>query len=163
MGYCLNLGVECAKFSYIAKMDDDDYYAPNYILDAVNVFNYTSADITGKLSYFVYFEETDTLGIFNPNNDNRYTNLVAGATLLVKRQVFDKVKFGNIIGAGEDSKFLGDCVNEGFRIYSTDIFNYVYMKHKDISQHTWKISTKEYIRSCKLVKNIEDFKQIITL
>lgn len=51
MGECFNNAVNIANGDYIAKMDDDDYYGEYYILDAINAFKYSGADIIGKNIY----------------------------------------------------------------------------------------------------------------
>ncbi|MFH4090338.1 glycosyltransferase, partial [Acinetobacter baumannii] len=48
LGACLNFAVGKATGEIIAKMDDDDYYAPNYLKDMVMSFEYTDASIVGK-------------------------------------------------------------------------------------------------------------------
>ncbi|MEC0204783.1 glycosyltransferase [Paenibacillus lautus] len=48
LGSCLNFGVKVSKHSIIAKFDDDDYYASDYVKDGVHLMIKTSADIVGK-------------------------------------------------------------------------------------------------------------------
>jgi Glycosyltransferases, probably involved in cell wall biogenesis len=162
LGKCLNFGIQKAKYEYIAKMDDDDYYAPKYLIDSINKFQYTDADIVGKLSYFVYIEKNGILAVFSPNNENKYTDFVAGATLVVKRKVFNKVKFEEIIDAGEDTEFLIKCKEENYKIYSGDKYNYVYKKHEDINNHTWKITAKDYLQSCSIKYRTYNYIPFIT-
>ncbi|KGM46290.1 glycosyl transferase family 2, partial [Neobacillus niacini] len=35
LGECLNYGIEKAKYDVIAKFDDDDYYGPEYLTEAM--------------------------------------------------------------------------------------------------------------------------------
>jgi glycosyltransferase involved in cell wall biosynthesis len=144
LGECVNYGIEQSKFNYISKMDDDDYYAPNFLIDLINVFNYTDAQITGKATYFVYFEDDNTLGIFSKNYENRYHYTVAGSTLLFKKEVFQKIKFRNL-DVAEDNYFLSDSINAGFKIFSSDKYNYVAMRHKNLFDHTWRVSHAELL------------------
>ena len=48
LGECYNSAVEHASFDYVAKFDDDDYYAPNFLGGEMAAFDYTYADIVGK-------------------------------------------------------------------------------------------------------------------
>lgn len=54
LGSCLNFGVKKSKCGYVAKFDDDDYYAPCYLADNILAMNRTKADIIGKRAHFMY-------------------------------------------------------------------------------------------------------------
>lgn len=138
LGECLNFGIEQSKYDYISKMDDDDYYGPNYLIDLMNVFKYTDAQVTGKASAFVYFEDNYTLAIRQPKNEYKYTPFVVGGTILLKKEVFEKVKFRNM-SIAEDLYFSLDCNSAGIKIYSSDKYNHIYMRHKNIREHTWQV------------------------
>jgi cellulose synthase/poly-beta-1,6-N-acetylglucosamine synthase-like glycosyltransferase len=144
LGECLNFGIEHSKYNYVSKMDDDDYYGSYYLTDLMNVFKYTDAQITGKTTCFVYFQNNNSLGIFMPNYENRYVNNLAGGTILFKKEVFEKVKFRNL-NIGEDNCFLSDCIIAGLKIFSSDKYNYVYMRNKNLHEHTWQISEQQML------------------
>src|SRR5690606_25376189 len=38
LGHCLNFASARARYPYIAKMDDDEYYAPNYLVGMMLAF-----------------------------------------------------------------------------------------------------------------------------
>jgi tetratricopeptide (TPR) repeat protein len=157
LGWCLNFAINEAIYSYISKMDDDDYYATNYINDLMNVFKYTNAEITGKRTHFIYFEDKNELGIFMPGGDNMNIIYISGATILAKKEVFKKVKFKNI-NVGEDVQFFADCYEEGIKVYSSDKYNYVYMKHNCLEDHTWKINSDEIQKWITKLLITQDFK-----
>lgn len=159
LGYCMNYGVEISKYNYIAKMDDDDYYASNYILDAVNIFRCVDADIVGKASYFIYYEKYNSIGIMYPNASNVYSRYIAGSTLMIKKKVFEKVKFRNL-SIAEDANFLKDCVEEKIKIYSGDKYNYIYVRHKELKEHTWKIESKDLYKISKNLRYTDDILKI---
>lgn len=58
LGTCINLGVAATTGEYVAKMDDDDFYGPSYISDLVLTALESGADITGKKTNFVSFEDS---------------------------------------------------------------------------------------------------------
>lgn len=89
LGECLNFAIDNTKYDYIAKIDDDDYYGRNYLIDQMNVFNYTDADVTGKSKRFVYFESNNTLWIMKGLGEDTETIGTAGGTILAKRKVCD--------------------------------------------------------------------------
>ncbi len=43
LGECLNFGIEMAQYDIVAKLDDDDYYSPYYLTEAMEVFTTTDA------------------------------------------------------------------------------------------------------------------------
>jgi spore maturation protein CgeB len=157
LGTCLNYGIENASFEYIAKMDDDDYYGPEYCGDVINAFMYSEADVVGKQSNYIYFEQSNILALKAPNKENRFTNFVAGSSICLKRNVFEKVKFSTDRKSGSDTIFLQECNAKGFKIYSTDRFNHVGMKHASQEEHTWKISDEDLLKSCIIVCYTKDY------
>lgn len=147
LGECLNFGIEQSKYNYVSKMDDDDYYGSNYLLDLMNVFKYTDAQLIGKTSRFIYFEDNNTLSIREPNHENRYVSRrIGGGTLTFEKEIFEKVKFRSIKSHGTDAYFLKDCSDTKIKMFSADKYNYVYMKHKNLDEHTWKISMEKIMK-----------------
>lgn len=138
LGECLNYGVSQAKYDYIARMDDDDYYGINYLIDLMQVFICKDGQVTGKNPIFIYFEEAKSLYTLN------HSNLVMGATFLIKKEVFNKVKFRSL-NYREDYYFLYDCINAGIRIIPSDIYNFIYMRHLRAENHTFRMSSKDMI------------------
>ena len=165
LGECLNFGIEQSKYNYISKMDDDDYYGPNYLLDLMNVFQYTDAQLTGKTTRFIYFEDNNTLGIFSPNHENVYvSHNIAGGTLTFQKAKFEKIKFRSIKTNGTDTHFLRDCNDAKIKMFSADKYNYVYMKHRNLDDHTWRISSNELKKyTSKKFSVITDFAVVTTV
>ncbi|PAB59593.1 glycosyltransferase [Anaeromicrobium sediminis] len=162
LGKCLNYGVEQSKFEIISKFDDDDYYAPNYLIDIINAFTYTNASVVGKYSAYVYFENKKILALMHPNTENRYMEFVTGSTLTFKKEVFNKVKFINK-SKSEDTQFLKDCTANGFNIYTIDRFNHVFCRKSSLEKHSWKISDDELLKKCKIIAHTDNYKEIITI
>ena len=157
LGKCLNFGVLQSKYDFIAKFDDDDYYGPKYLSDSIKACDSTDADVVGKGASFVYFKKSKTLAIRFLEKENKYVKHMDGPTFLIKKKVFDKVKFANI-PSGVDTQFSKDCIRNGFKIYSTNKYHHVYMRHKSPNEHTWRIRDKDLLKYCIIVKkNVEDF------
>ncbi|MGD2065301.1 MAG: glycosyltransferase [Dehalococcoidia bacterium] len=151
LGACLNFGIEQAKLDYVAKFDDDDYYAPAYLEDMTNAFDYSGADIVGKCTFYVYFEKNNALAIRFPGREFRFTDLVAGSTIIVNRKVFDEVRFAPDKGPGEDTHFRHECLAKNFRIFSADRHNYVSIRRASKERHTWKIGDEEMMKGSQIV------------
>lgn len=162
LGECLNFGVNQAKFESIAKFDDDDYYAPHYLTDAMNAFKYTDADIVGKHSYYAYLNDEYALAVRFPNMENRYANFLCGATMVIRKNVFNTVRFSEK-SIGEDTDFLKNCIERSIKLYSIDRFNYVCIRYSSSHSHTWKIENDEFLRKCQLVGYFDDYLSNVTL
>lgn len=151
LGECLNYAVEKANYQIIAKFDDDDFYAHEYIKESIKPFLYTEASIIGKSTTYIYFQKNSILAIKNPKRENRYTYRVEGATMLIDKDVFKNVKFPNK-NIGEDLEFCKSCIKKGYRIFSTSKYYYIYIRHNN---HTWNIDDDELIKQCKVIGKLE--------
>jgi len=161
LGECLNFGIDQARYSHVAKFDDDDYYAPGYLQQAMDVAKATNADIVGKCSIFVYFEGSGTLAIAHPNQENRFHSMLAGATMVINKRVFNVVRF-KPLDHGEDTEFQRNCNQHGIRMYSTNRFNYVCIRRARADSHTWQVEEWEYLRFCQVIDRMDDYTQFIT-
>ena len=162
LGACLNLGAEQARLDYVAKFDDDDYYAPAYLRDMVGAFDYSGADIVGKAAHYVYFEAGEVLAIQFPDSEHRFFSFVAGPTLIIRREVFEKVRFRPDKGPGEDTQFLKDSLSQGLKVYSADRFNFVRVRRAESSLHTWRQSDQEQLTKSRIIAYGEDYEEHVT-
>ncbi|MDQ0196580.1 glycosyltransferase [Paenibacillus wynnii] len=160
LGACLNYAVKKTKYSYIAKFDDDDYYAPNYLTNSLQSFKRTNADIIGKRAHYMYLRGSKTLILRFPQDENRFVTRLPGATLIIKRDVFDHVGFPNQ-NVGEDDLFCMRSKKKGYKVYSADKYNFVAIRRKNSSKHTWIISDKQLISNHKVVPNIKNYKKFV--
>lgn len=162
LGQCLNFAVDQASYDYIAKFDDDNYYATEYVGDLINAFEYTNADIVGKFSYYAYLEGSKTLAVRFPNMENQYTKFLCGSAFIAKKEVFNKVRFIHE-SVNEDTIFFENCIEKGIILYATDRFNYVCIRHSSVNEHKWKIKDDEFLKKCEIVRYIQDYKTYVTI
>lgn len=159
LGSCLNYGIKLSKYRFIAKFDDDDYYAPNYLTESMRILLKTNADIVGKRAHFMYLGGKNLLLFRYYDRANKYVPLVQGATLLVKRKVFSQIAFPNQ-DRGECIKFCANCLAKGFKIYSESPYNFVAIRRRNSKNHTWIVSDK-YLLTKKVkvmrARNIRKF------
>lgn len=144
LGNCLNAIIEEATGDYIAKMDDDDLYGPNYLRDQINALRYTGATVVGKQASYLYLENTDELVLRKAWREHLWTDLVLGATLVADRNTFQTTKFQDL-KRGEDTRFLADVAAKGGQIYSSDRFNYIQIRSG--RNHTWDVSDMDLKRN----------------
>jgi len=150
LGALLNKGVELSRGDYVAKWDDDDLYGPEYLSDSMLAFNYSSADVVGKLESYMYHQGTDSMYLRFENKRFRYQHLILGPTIIARRSVFDVVQFQER-SVSEDTNFLKDCVKSKFKIFATDPYNFVYWRAADKSKHTWQPEDDELLRNTRKV------------
>lgn len=158
-GECLNYAAKRANYPYIAKFDDDDFYAPNYLIDMMQAASDTNADVLGKRSIFCYLNGSKVLAVRTPQYEHQFTNTVSGATLVIKKSVWEQIKFRRL-NYQTDTKFTSQINARGFKIYSTDKYNYVCIRSADLEDHTWKLSDKDFLKKCKIIENTEDWKHL---
>ena len=124
LGDCLNRGVEVASGRYVAKMDDDDHYGERYLADSVLAASFSDAEVVGKASFYMYFEDSDTTALAEVAREHTFTHFVTGGTLLIRVDVARGVPFDSI-SLMEDTNFLHAAAQAGCRIYAADRFNFL--------------------------------------
>lgn len=159
LGECLNHCIEKSQYPIIAKFDDDDYYSPLYLSDTVKLLSLDNIDIVGKSCHYIYFTEKKLIGLFNPGRENKFVDRVAGATLMFKKGVFEKIKFPHI-NLGEDKEFCILARENNFNIYSTNRYHYVYIR-KEKYKHTWKIDNDYILKQCQFISQVNNYKEYI--
>jgi len=160
---CLNLAISHSHYSYISKFDDDNYYAPQFISDLIDVFKHSDAHIVGKRAYYTYLENKKMLILRFPSLENRYVNFLSGSAMVVKKEVFEKVRFTPVV-RGTDTIFLKDCLANKFKIYSADRFNYVYVRKLEGERTTWPIKDEELLaNNCKIIGVMDDYCSYVTV
>lgn len=166
LGHCYNFAVEKTNYDYIATFDDDDYYAPNYLTDLMYAFLYTDADIVGKRAYYAYLEETRLLVLRHAAEEYKYLEgdlFLDGGKKIMKRKVFDHVQYRNVSNL-EDVYICQDSIQKGFKVFSADKYNLVYLRKANKNDHTWKGEDDEILRwLCTVIAHTDDYKKRVTI
>lgn len=141
LGGLMNIGVDAASGQYVAKMDDDNYYAPHYLSDLVRAFSWTDAQVVGKWAHYVHIGDDSgpTLLRF-ADAEHQFTRLVQGGTILTPREVAATLRF-EPLPRRVDTTFLDKVRAQGGRVYSGDRFNFISTRTQDATGHTWGVST----------------------
>lgn len=144
LGECLNDCVSAASGTVVTKMDDDDYYGPNYLQDQLHALNYSGAEIVGKQAHYMYLQQHDATLLRFPHKEHRFTNMVMGPTIMAARTVFREFPF-EARTKGEDTAFLGTAIASSASLYSSDKFNYY--QQRNGTGHTWQVSDFDILAS----------------
>ncbi|WP_246070489.1 glycosyltransferase [Paenibacillus kobensis] len=143
LGDCLNDATAIACYPYIAKFDDDDYYGPGYLAEAMDTFEKTGADVVGKTSFFFYFPHRRQLLLRErPVQPYEETNRIAGATIMFRRNVLETVSFGKR-KQGSDVQFIQDCLRSGLSVRTSSAYNFAAFRRADRQSHTWKVTERK--------------------
>ena len=145
LGDCLNALVERALGEVCSKMDDDDWYGPDYLADLLRAMRYAEADVVGKHCRFVHLAARDLTVLVQEPNEHRYTDFVAGPTLTARREVLRAIPFLSV-SRGEDTTFLSRAVDARLRVYAADRFNFVQERSGRPEDHTWTEDDEVFLR-----------------
>lgn len=147
LGERLNKAAALATGEYLAKMDDDDFYFDNYLTDMVIPFSYGNFALVGKKEIFIYLESQNKTVIKYPEQSHRITDFVSGATLVIKKNIFDQVGGFNSLNKSEDSTLIEKIKALKLPIYAADPFNFMVWRSNDTSNHTWQVGDEEFLKN----------------
>ena len=148
LGDCLNRGVAAAAGKYIAKMDDDDHYGERYLSDSVLAASFSDAEVVGKGSFYMYFEDSDTTALAELTAEHTYTHFVTGGTLFVREDVIREIPFESV-SLKEDTNFQRAAAQAGCRIYAGDRFNFIRVRTRRLSDHADQTPDSEFLMLCR--------------
>lgn len=160
LGRCLNVGARLARHPLVAKFDDDDYYGPGYLSESVRILRATGADIVGKRAHYMYLTGSKLLLHRYYDRANRYVDQVQGATLLVRRQVLDRVSFRDL-SRGECVKFCADARASGCKIYAGSPCDFIAMRRPKSRDHTWVVSDKRLMTRHAKILRVKDIRRFV--
>ncbi|WP_053362692.1 glycosyltransferase family 2 protein [Bacillus sp. FJAT-27251] len=161
LGDCLNFGVEKAKYPYIAKMDDDDYYGPLYLTEAMTMLKQANADVVGKRTCFMYLKNEKELRLRFAGREKREVSILQGATIFTTKKLLQVIPFGKK-NLGECLHFLKRCKKKGYKIYSSSCYNFAIVRNHAKS-HTWRPSNKYLSKTSRLYTRTESFAEIVNV
>ncbi len=151
-------GVEQSSFDFIAKFDENAYYASEYLKDIMNAFKYTGAGIVGKYTSYTFFERSKTLALIFPDMENRYVKQVISSTVVCKKELFNKIRFNDLFNE-QDRQFLSNCILQGIKIYAVDRFNHLHITY----DYDKSNMDEDYPIKYHTVTNVEDYISHVTV
>ena len=152
LGESLNRARAVARGELWTKLDDDDHYGAAYLADQVAALRQSGAALVGKGTYFTYLEGEDALYLAPHAAENSFSErFIHGGTILADRRAVEEIDFLPV-RRGTDSLFLQQCKLLGHRIYSSDRFNFAYMRYKAEGHHTYDVNDRELRRTYVFVR-----------
>lgn len=150
LGECLNAAIDETRYSVIAKIDDDDYYYKNYLIDQWLALQYSKAELVGKSSSFYYFEDDNLFVLRRIDNHSRYCDHIMGATIMSPAKVMRNLKFEDLPRA-VDSDYIKRLINSGGEIYATHPFEMCVFRAQNQSRHTWAVEDMSLYRNARVM------------
>jgi glycosyltransferase involved in cell wall biosynthesis len=131
LGSKLNVGIEGARGAIIQKLDDDDYYHPEFLSTTVGTLCARNQpdSIVAFTSHLTLIADTGELKCRTP------TDVFVGATFCFFRELWQKSPFRDV-SLHEDILFLKD--HEPARIGITNPELYCLVRHA--GGHTWRVT-----------------------
>lgn len=142
LGKNLNRLTEACTGDLLCRMDDDDFYAPNYARDLLHALEFSGAALVGKAATYIHFESKDSTILSYEGHEHRFTDFVRGASFFAPKETFTRYQFPEV-ATSEDSAFLQQIIEAGQKIYAADRFNFMVMRRENKTSHTWTVSDDE--------------------
>lgn len=133
-GDVLAAGVEASSGELVVKMDDDDWYGPDFIGDLLLARHYSGADVVGMPAEYVYLEGLDRT-IRRNDDSERTARFVAGGTMMIDRALLASVGGFRPVRRFVDAQLLAATQAAGASVYRTQGLGYVLRRTAD--GHTW--------------------------
>jgi hypothetical protein len=133
-GDVLNAGVDAADGELVLKMDDDDWYSPDFVADLLRARAYSGAALVGSPDDLYYLEDRDlTLRLGHPGEV--YKGFVAGGTMLLERSLLRDLGGFAPVPRHVDRALTAAVRDAGGAVYRTHGLGYVL--RRTASGHTW--------------------------
>ena len=133
-GQVLNTAADRASGDLLAKVDDDDWYSPDFLGDLQLAHAYSGAELVGCPPEFTFIEPL-WLTTRRATPTEVYRPFVAGGTLLVERGLFWSLGGFRHTLRSVDATLLSAVTGAGGRVFRTQGLGYVL--RRAASGHTW--------------------------
>ena len=138
LGGVLAAAAAAASGELLAKMDDDDCYGPEHLLDLVLGHAYSGAVLVGKGLEFVYLAKADRTIRCGRWRAERYSCDLAGGGLLIARRDLQDLGGWRPLPVGVDQALAADVAAAGGGVYRTHGAGFVLVRHG--RGHAWGVT-----------------------
>src|SRR5690606_25232731 len=154
LGEALNLALSHCKTDLVTKIDDDDFYGPNYIRSSIAALYYSGhsdVGIVGRERAYCYSEERNILALrYGLRHENSIRERVFGGTIFWSRSRLSDQHFIHA-NTGEDTNFFVQARKKGVKIFATEAQDYVHVRYAQTGVHTWNIGIDDFLKSATIV------------
>lgn len=147
LGVMLTSLANASSSEFIAKIDDDDIYGPQYLQDSLDAIIINGADLVGCALNYIYLEKIDlTVRRFNRNGISsveHWSDWVCGGTILVRNSIGKESGWFGEAKNGVDQFLLTAVSANGGKIWRKYGAGYIYCRSVD--GHTFKTAFSEFL------------------
>ncbi|MEN3122762.1 glycosyltransferase [Janibacter sp. LM] len=148
LGHALALAAEAASGELLTKVDDDDHYGPDHVLDLVIARHVSGAPVVGKSSTVVHVESLDTTVRRVIGTPESLVHRVAGGTILVGADELRALGGWADVPRAVDSALMRAATAAGAAIYRPHDIGYVYVRHAG-EGHTWSADAGHFLANAR--------------
>ena len=149
-----------ASGDVVLKMDDDDWYAPDFVADLLMAREFSGADVVGMPADWQYIEPVDAT-IRRGHKTECFATFVAGGTIMIGRDVLAEVGGWRSVRKYVDAQLLTQVRAAGGSIYRTHGFGYLLRRRA--SGHTWEVDLAELLDPAKIAERLDGFRPPATM
>lgn len=120
----------------LAKMDDDDLYGPDHLLDSVISLRYSGAGLFGRVPAATWLDATDELLLRPFGAEEIFNKYIIGGTMVMKKSELVEVGGWRPTQWAVDKALIDRFRQAGAGIYRASAFGWVYVRHNH--GHTWE-------------------------
>jgi glycosyltransferase involved in cell wall biosynthesis len=136
--HCRNLGIDISSGDYIAFLDDDDFWKPNYLLQSANIIKNSAAKFIScsYSTYISFFGIIFTLKNFHPNEKKiyKYNSLFGASCMIVSRELLFQVgKFDIRLISCQDWDLWIKLIRSGEKFEINEESLVLYQRHLNAS------------------------------
>ncbi|MFF3443442.1 glycosyltransferase [Streptosporangium sp. NPDC002721] len=146
-GTVLNQAAARASGSFLLKMDDDDWYGPDFVSDLLLAHSYSGAQVVGMVPEFVYLASIGVT-VHREQITEQITNFIAGGTIFSERSAFEAVGGFRPMPGTIDAQFQHAVQAAGGQIYRTQGLGYI-LRRGNVANHTWREPIGTFLRRNK--------------
>ena len=149
LGEALAAAVALARGEFLAKMDDDDRYDAQHLLDLVLAHGYSGALLVGKGPEVVYLAGRDVTLRRGCWLAERYSRDIAGGGLLIARADLVRAGGWRPLHRGVDQALAADVLASGGRVYRTHGSGFMLVRHG--RGHAWQADERRFLADADVV------------
>jgi len=124
-----------ANGMFLGKFDDDDFYGPHHLWDAILASRYTGAGLVGRAPAMTWLSESEELLLRGFEVDEAYGQYIAGAAMVVNRAQLLQVGGWRPTPWAVDKALIDRFTSAGLATYRAAQMGWACVRHNQ--GHTW--------------------------